>query len=295
MANETLSTTISAAISTYIRPQIMNYAKKKVVALPHVLVEELGTAMGKPAKTAQFVLPTKDASGSLTEGTDASNTQLDFTSVTATAAEVGIVRDVSKLARRVNVLGDVGLMNWIIRDGGQLCFEKIETDIWALFASASTSVGTTATAFTLANFAQGLSQLTLNDAIGDASFFATPAQTKDLREALMTSAAAILGSGLGSGVLSREQANGFVGSIMNTPIWTSSAAATSGSDKIGAFMVNGASNPEEAAIGMALVWWPEPDELPNPSLRSQEIAVTTAYAVVEVIDRSYTQVVTSST
>ncbi len=291
----TTATTISSAIATYVSPNILNYAKKRVVALPYVYMEQTGTALGKPAKTIAFPVVTKDAAAAMTDGTDAEAVDIAIGSaVSITAAEVGIVRDITKLARKVNVLGDEGLVQWAVEDGGQLCMEKIETDVWARFASASTSVGTSGAAFTLANFAQGLSQLTINDAVGDAGAFLSTKQVSDLRESIMTSGAAVLGSGVGNNLLARESADGFVGDLMGTLVWTSSCAATSGANKIGAFMTNAAGSPKDAAIGLVYVWMPEVEMLDNPSLRSKEMAVTCAYGEAELNDRSYVQIATRS-
>lgn len=290
MANETTTTTISSVInSSYIEPLMLKYAIDAAVALPFLRVSNV---MGKGTKTAQFAVVAKDSASSLTEATDPSNVTLDYTAVTVAIGEVGIVRDVTKMALRTNIIGEAELLSFIVEEGSTLCVEKMETDVWAIFGSASTSVGTSGAAFTLANFAAGLSQLGINKARGRAVCMLSGKQASDLRDAVIASSAAVLANGAAANVLSQVGDDGVVGELFGCPIYMSNLAATSGADKIGCFMINGAAYPQNAPIGMALGWMPEAEQLGNPSLRSMEIAVTCAYGVAEISDFNYVKIVT---
>lgn len=291
MANETTTTTITGAINTsYIEPLMLKYAIDAAVALPFARVSNV---RGRGTKTAQFYVPTKASAAALTEGTDAANTALTISAGTTIAvAEVGIVRNVQKLAVRTNVMGEAELLQFVVEDGTQLVVEKMETDMWAVFTNASTSVGTSTTAFTLANYAAGLSQLGINKARGRAVALLSAKQASDLRDAILASGSAIFSNGAEKGLLSQVADDGYVGELFGANIWMSNLALTSGSDKIGCFMIDGSKYPQNAPVGMALGWMPEVESLPDPSLRGLEIAVTAAYGFAEISDFNYVKIVT---
>lgn len=289
---QTLTSTIVGSLNTeYISRMMKTYARNPLVFLPHVQIENLD---GRGSVTASFMVPTKDAAAAVNENADITATAFNLVNVDATVAEVGISRDVSKRSRRANIMGEAGLIQWLIEDGGRLCFEKMEQDAWAIFPSASNSVGTTATAMTLSNFAVGYSTLGLNNAMGQVIFFGTGKQMSDLREGQVASTGAMFMNGVGGNLLKQKRDDGYCGDLLDLQCWTNNlaAAANAGADKVGAFAVSGMTRPEEAPVSGAVLWWPEVESVNDPSFRNNELATTACYAFIESLDRSYVKVVT---
>lgn len=290
MAAETTGTTITSAVNAeYIEPLMLSYAIDAVVAIPRLRVSNLA---GRGTKTASFWTTTKDTAADLTEATDASNTAQNLTDVTVACAEIGIVRDVTKLAKRSFINGEAELMSWLAEEGGVLCMEEFEKDVWGIFSDASSSVGTSGQPMTLSNVAQALSTLGTNKAFGKAVFMLSTKQAQNLRDAVVTGAAQFLGSGAANGVLQQTAEDGYVGNFLGTEIFQSSLAESSGDDKIGCCMVDGAAKPQQSPIGLAVLWWPEVESILNPSLRSEEMAVTMCAGEAEVLDYAYCKIVT---
>lgn len=290
MADESTTTTMASVLNPeYIGP-LLDYAMDSFVATPHVNVLNLA---GRGTKVASWPKVTKDTiSATTAEATDASNTALDYTDVTATVAENVIVRDITKLARRSSIFGEDELMRWIVEEGARLVYEKIEDDVIAVFASASTSVGNSGQPLTLSDYASALSKLAIAKAFGRAVFVLSGTQQSNLRNAVVTGGAAFLGSGAGNGILAQANEDGYVGSLMNADSWVSNLCDASGVNTIGACMVSGALKPAQAAIGLAVLWWPEVEMLTNPSLRSEEVAISSAHAATEILDYAYVKIVT---
>lgn len=248
-------------------------------------------------KTAAFSKVTKQTalSATITELTGLSNTAFGTTNVTAAIAEVGILRQFTKLVQRTNILGEDGLLQAAVRDGIQMCLEKFETDVWGQFVNASTSVGTTNTAFTAANFAAGVSQLAINKAKGEAVAMLTTTQAKNLRADIIASTATVYGAGNGDGIMQRVGDDGFVGNVFGIPVYTNNLGTVVTTDTIGAFMVDGNKNPEGAATGAALGWMPEMSMLNQPVFSGgAQLAMTMAYGLIEILDGAYVKITTVS-
>ena len=290
MANESTTATLVGSINTSVIRKVMsNYAIDPVTALPRMRIEPIA---GEGTATAAFTTVTKASAAAITEGTGLSNTALTTAKTTVAISEVGILRQVTKLGARTNVMGEAGVYEWIINDGYKLCMEKFDTDAWAQWANASTSVGTSGAAFTLANFAAGVSQLTINKADGPYVALLSSFQARDLRAAVAASSAPILQALGFDQVAMRTGVNGYLGAPMGVPTYTSNLAASASSDKVGVFMVDGYLKPENAATGVALGWMPEPEVVGTPALPGRQIAVTVAYGMAEISDFNYVKAVT---
>ena len=293
MAAETATANIASLINVeYISPLMAQYALDAFVTLDKVRVENLAL---RATKQASWPIPTKDTliSASTNEASDLSNTALDFTDATASVAEYGILRDVTKLAKRTSVLGgEDALTQWIIEEGGVMCFEAIENALVSRFTSASTSVGTSGGAFTLSNLASGQSKLAINKARGECVCVLSGQQQSDLRDALVTTTATAFSDAAVRGAMGPARQDGYFGRVLGCDVWYTNLAASATDDKVGICMINGAVRPEYAPIGLAVLWWPEAEQLNNPSLRSEEIAITTAFAQAEILDYCYVKFVT---
>jgi hypothetical protein len=243
-----------------------------------------------------FPRVTKDTalSGTITEATGLSNVALDTANADATVAEVGIMRQFTKLAERTSLLGTEGLHRLAIEDGVAMCLEKAETDLWAEASNASTSVGTSGAAFTIANFAAALSQHVINKSKGTVVFLLSATQGKNLRAEIASSGAAFLSTGSGDQILAQTAADGYMGTFMGSNVFTNNLAESSSADKIGLAMIDGGgANPENCATAMSVCWMPEVVALPNIALSGGlTMATTMAYGIVEVLDYAYVGILT---
>lgn len=292
MANESGTAAVTGFINTSIISQeVAWYLLDAFPAQKLVRVEDVPPA----TKTAAFSRVTKQTalSGTITELSGLSNTAFQADNVTAAIAEVGILRQFTKLVQRTNMLGPDGLLMAAARDGIQMCLEKFETDVCAQWTNASTSVGTSAAAYTLSNFAGALSQLAINKAKGDIAAVLTTTQSKNLRADLVSSGAGIFAAGAANNILGRVGDDGFVGSLFGVPTWTNNLGLVSGSNTIGVHLVDGSRNPAGASTGVALGWMPEQSMLNQPAFSGgTQIAITMAYGIVEVLDGAYVKDVT---
>src|SRR3990167_3886321 len=127
MAAETTVTTMTGFFTTHLSRNWSNYAIDPNVAMLFARTEPVPAG----GNIIAFARLTKDTAltGTITEGTGLSNTALDAAQVTATVAEVGIMRQHTKLDERHNMLGPEGLLEATYRDGVAMCLEKDETDL----------------------------------------------------------------------------------------------------------------------------------------------------------------------
>lgn len=293
MANETTTTTMGGVInSSLISKVLLSYQIDPFVAFPTIRMEQIPAG----TKTLAMALPTKGSAGSISEGTAMSNTALTFNNTTITAAEYGVLRLVTKLAARTNILGEAETYQFVVQDGTRLCLEKFETDVWAQWASASTSVGTSNTTMTIANAASAISYLPINKAVGPFVMHLSTQQARDLRAALAATTGTVWAS-QNVDLLNVVGPDGYAGMFMGVPVFTSNLAATANAsvDKVGVVMVNGAKNPSHAATGCGYLWMPEDEQVGTPSYPGRQMAVTMAYGLAEVVDGYYTKIVTTAT
>lgn len=288
MANESGTSAVTGWINTSVIQQLVHWylfdnlpVQKMVYAQP---IRGQGTA------TAAFNRVTKQTalSGTITELTGLANTAFQTAKVTATIAEVGILRQFTKLVEQTNLYGPEGLHMQALQDGVNMCLEKYETDCMGQAANASTTVGTSGAAFTVANFAAGISQLTINKAVGPYVAILTSTQVKNLRAEVAASGAGVFAAGLGNEVMKPVGTDGYVGNFFGVPAYTNNLGTVSGANTLGMFMTDGNRNPAYAPFGAALGWMPEPASLINPVFSGGlQLAVTMAYGHIEIQDGAY--------
>lgn len=295
MGSESGVTAVAGFLNTSVLQKTVHwYLLDANPAQMHSYLQPVG---GQGTDTAAFARVTKQTalSGTITDTTGMSNTEFQSAKVTAACTEVGILRQLTGKAQRFNYLGPEGLVQAAVEDGIKMCLEKFETDIWALFANASTSVGSTGQAFTAANFAAGVSQMHINKAFGPVVAMLTGTQAKNLRADIVTTGAAIFSAGAGNDVMKPVGSDGFVGSVFGVPVYTNNLAATANGavDKVGCFMIDGNAAPALAPYGIALGWMPEVSTLAQPTFSGgNQIGITMAYGGVEIIDGAYVGIVT---
>jgi len=296
MANETTKTSLTEIVnSEVIQELILDYAYDKIVVFPLVRVAMLA---GKATGTASFPAWVKDAGADLTEANALSNTELETTeTATITAAQVGIMREVTDYAFATNMLGEAGLKQFIVEDGSRLCVEMLEDDLCALFASASTSVGTTGSDLTIANFVEAMARLDTANARGRKVCVLDDQAAFDLRAAVAASTATVFAnSATGAQSVLNARSDAYVGELFGVPIWLTNLTdtANTNADVVSIMMIDGAQSPANAPIGVAMLWEPKAKSLYLPDQVGEQIAVTMAYGCGEISDFNYVKIVTDA-
>lgn len=284
MANETTSTSHTEIIdSEFIDSLIMDYTIDQSVILGLAYVLDIGPL---PTLTAAFPRWIKDAGADIaTEGTtDLANTQLETEEVTCTVAQVGILREVTKLNSRANRLGEQGLIDFIARDGAQLMVEMMEDDLAALASGFSNVEGETTTDLSIANMVQTQMQRRTQNARGPAAFVLDDQQLLDLEVAVAASSASIFQGGANQSLLN-GRSDGLAGSFLGDPVYYSNLTDTSNTGAaVNGMYITTNGDPRYASLGVAMKWAPELDSESNVSKLTKEHAVSAAYGVCERYD-----------
>lgn len=296
MSGETTTSTVTGWLhASQLSMGTAPYAIDPNCAMLHIRTEPTpkGTAVHA------FSRETKDTalSGNITEATGLSNTAWDTAQVTATTAEWGIMRQLTKKSERQNIYGPEGLQFRMVTDGTAMCLERWETLVWAEFANASTSVGTSGQALTLADIGSAFAQATVNKIDASLVFMLSATQGKNIRNEALASGAAFLSNGSGAGILRQTQAGGYMGNLLGADFFTNNLAASASADKVGVAMVDagpGSGNdPVKGATAGSIAWMPEAYMLGQPAFSGgAQIAITMCGGLVEVIDYAYVKLVT---
>lgn len=231
--------------------------------------------------------PTLTASG-LTEGTDLSaNTAFAPDKVTLTVGEVGLKLTITDL---MAMGGIVGIQHYG-QEAGKAVAEKRTTDLVALMAGFSNSVGTTNTDITEAFFLAAIAQLRGAKVPGPyTAVLHTDSYYAELIGAIGGTYSALTTTGQGvraeSNDLPGAGDGGHVGQLygVNTLV-TPLVDEDGNSDK-----ENGMYAPSRA-IGFVEKWAIRPEMERDASLRGSEVVVTAAYAVGETDDVSGVRIV----
>ena len=231
--------------------------------------------------------PTLAASG-LTEGTDlTSNTAFAPTAVTLTVGEVGLKLTLTDLMAMGGIVGAAHYGE----EAGKAVAEKRTSDLVALMAGFSNSVGTTNTDMTEAFFLAAIAYLRgAKVPTPYVSVLHTDTYYKELLGGIGGTYSALANTGSGvraeSNDLPGSGDGGMVGQIYGvTTLVTPLVGEDGNSDK-----ENGMYNPNRA-IGYVEKWAIRPELERDASLRGSEIVVTAAYAVGETDDTSGVRIV----
>lgn len=295
MSGETTVATLAGYFHTQLIDKLSApYAIDPFCSMNHVRVAQVpqGTV------AVSFNTKTKDTALSTTivEATGLANTAWDTAKATATSAEVGVLRQATARSQFQNLYGAEGLLADFIDDGIKMCHEKMETDVNAEWTNASTSVGTSTSTFKLADLGSALAQHTINKSQGSLYGYLHATAGKNLRNEVLGSGATWLGTGAGNGLFQRTNADGFMGEILGIPLYTNNLGLASSSDKISCIMVDGGApgQAEYCATALAIAWLPKASPIfANPTFSGgMQVAITTAYGTVEVVDHPYVKALT---
>lgn len=222
-----------------------------------------------PTLTVEFPKWPVLTAAALTEGTDASNTAINTTSVSVTASEFGIMVTVTDKLLGSQVLG--GLEPYGTELGKALS-NKIDTDLLAEAGNFTNTVGSTGVNMTEANFLDAIYTLDNGKAAKPYVCVLHPIQVADLRAAISASTGAVWG-----GPAAGSTDIGILPSLYGVDVMQSTlcASVNTNADRQGLMMPRGNSS------GIAFVLKdPASTEFQrDASLRATEIVVTSKYGV----------------
>lgn len=243
--------------------------------------------MGAASNSVKIPKADKFTAAALTEGTEVTNTALTSSSVTITAAEIGIQATITDVLEVSDIPAAHGAR---LRQLGRALSDKIDVDICALLSGFSTTVGTTTVDITLANLLDAIYNLEVNDAasLGALVSVLHPRQTADMRTELEADAAALY-QGKSDDILSKANA-GYFGSWFGIDFFQSTnvATANAGADRAGAVFVR------DYALAQVKKWDARVEAMRWAPIRGWVLVATAMRGQGEVEDLAGVKVVTDA-
>jgi N4-gp56 family major capsid protein len=276
MANETTSSTISELYTEIVAEALFVAQEQSIM---RGLVKNYTIVGG--GKAVEVPIYANVAAAAVSEASDLSNTAINPTSVTITAAEVGIMTTLTDLARNSasrNVAADIG------RLFGEAVATKIDTDLAALFTGFSTEKGPGAGAeVTVQDLFECAAELKTNKAPGPYYGVFHPKQIFNVKKSLTNTFV-----GRDTELSNEAMRTGFVGNVAGIQIFESSNIAVDGSDdSIGGVF-------SQDALGLAMMQDLKIESQRDASLRADELVATAVFGVSELHD-SYGVKITADT
>lgn len=283
--NPTTTTTYDdVSYSAIITDEVLDALMATVVTPP--LLDNYDI-MGSASKAVKIPKADKFTAAALTEGTETANTALTSTSVTITAAEIGIQATITDVLEVSDIPAAHGAR---LRQLGRALADKLDVDICALLSGFSTTVGTTTVDITLSVLLDAIYNLEVNDAasLGALVGVLHPRQTADLRTELEADAAVIY-EGKSDSSISKATA-GYFGSWFGIDVYQSTnvATATAGADRAGGIFVR------DYALGMVQKWTAKVEAMRWAPIRGWVLVATAMYGVGEVEDSAGVKVITDA-
>ena len=277
MANESTSSTLSELYTEIVAEAQFVINEKSIMKN---LVKNYAISGG--GKSVEVPIYAAVAAAAVSEASDLSNTAINPSSVTITAAEVGIMTTLTDLARNSaprNVAGDIG------RLFGEAIAKKMDQDLLALFDGFSTAVGTDSAALSPATIFNAASTLrALGLPVEETYCVLHPKVAFDLKSGLTNTFA-----GLSTDLSNEALRGGFIGQIAGIKIFETgnmSNTGTAGDFKGGMF--------HKDALGIAMMQDIKIETQRDASLRADEIVATAVYGVGELHDSYGVEVLADS-
>jgi N4-gp56 family major capsid protein len=246
---------------------------------------------GDASKAYKFPKADKFTAAGVAEGTELLNTALTTTSVTITAAEVGIQATVTDVLEVSDIPAAHGAR---LRQLGRAMADKLDVDICALFAGFSNAVGGTGVNLSVANILDAIFTLENADAasLGQIVGVLHPRQAADIREAIdAESGQAYSGvAGARAAQLGPAPGPGFFGAWLGIPFWMSTNVPTValGADRSGAIFI------ADYALAMVSKWAARVETMRWPPIRGLVLTASAMYGVGEVEDLAGVEVATDA-
>ena len=277
MANESTSSTLSELYTEIVAEAQFVINEKSIMKN---LVKNYAISGG--GKSVEVPIYAAVAAAAVSEAADLSNTAINPSSVTITAAEVGIMTTLTDLARNSaprNVAGDIG------RLFGEAIAKKMDQDLLALFDGFSTAVGTDSAALSPATIFNAASTLrALGLPVEETYCVLHPKVAFDLKSGLTNTFA-----GLSTDLSNEALRGGFIGQIAGIKIFETgnmSNTGTGGDFKGGMF--------HKDALALAMMQDIKIETQRDASLRADEIVATAVYGVGELHDSYGVEVLADS-
>ena len=277
MANESTSSTLSELYTEIVAEAQFVINEKSIMKN---LVKNYAISGG--GKSVEVPIYAAVAAAAVSEAADLSNTAINPSSVTITAAEVGIMTTLTDLARNSaprNVAGDIGKLF------GEAIAKKMDQDLLALFDGFSTAVGTDSSALSPATIFNAASTLrALGLPVEETYCVLHPKVAFDLKSGLTNTFA-----GLSTDLSNEALRGGFIGQIAGIKIFETGNMAntgTAGDFKGGMF--------HKDALGIAMMQDIKIETQRDASLRADEIVATAVYGVGELHDSYGVEVLADS-
>lgn len=294
MANETTITSITELVpAETIGKVVMEYAHDFMPIAGLCREVQLPPNSGKVFSFPRWV---KDAHEDITtEGTTAlTNTELETTETSITVAQIGLGREVTKMAQRTNILGGV-LLQQMMMDAATTLALAVEDDLAALFTSITDSVGTTTLDLTIANMLSAIAAQRVNLVQGQLEFVLAQIQLEDLNAAIAASGASLWSAGANQSTVNATM-SGYAGKFLDANVWVSSLCdtANAGADRVGACINNGRISPTRPSLGLVNFWFAEMDTDKDIYLLTDRFAWSACYGVGLIGDAYSVKIVTGA-
>ena len=285
--NPSTTTTYNDTVySAIIADMVLDALMAQVVTPPLLRNFDLSNS---PSLSVDVPKADKFTAAAVAEGTELTNTALTTAKVTGTAGEVGIMATVTDVLEVSDIPAAHGAR---LKQLGRAIADKIDVDITALFASFSSSVGTTTSDLTLANLLEAIYTLEAANAPKPFVGVLHPVQISDMRTALETNANSPFQSqGIRAGTNELGPAGpGYAGEWFGLPIYfsTNVPTANAAADRAGGiFSAN-------YALGMVKKWSSKIVPMYWPPIRGWVLTATANYGVFEIEDSAGVAVITDA-
>lgn len=283
--NPTTTTTYDdVSYSAIITDEVLDALMANVVTPPLLDMYDI---MNKPSNGVKIPKADKFTAAALTEGVEVTNTALTSSSVTFSAAEIGIQATITDVLEVSDIPAAHGAR---LRQLGRALSDKLDVDICTLLATFTNTVGTTTVDITLANILDAIYTLEVNDAASLGSLVGVlhPRQTADLRTELEADQAVIY-TGKSDTSISKAQA-GYFGSWFGIDFFQSTnvPTANAGADRAGSIFVR------NHAVGHVKKWDARVEAMRWAPIRGWVLVATAMYGNGLVEDVAGVKVVTDA-
>jgi hypothetical protein len=274
----TQSTDVAGTVyAKTIETLLIAYQYDDVTAIPFFRYKSIADMA---TNTAGFPRRVKNAVGTVaTETTSLTATTMTTTNVDVAVSRVGIAREITNTLREDSIIGRSIWVDDLVKDAAILFGESFDTDGTALFAAITASVGTTATALTLAVMVQLMASQRGNKARGAQVIHMHDLQLKQLQVAQIAATATPWATFFTpNGDSSNPQFGGY---FMNAPVFASSKnpTANAAADRVLACWSQGQLRPEYSAFAFVLKRLPSSLEQPDVLMDANIWASFSRYGV----------------
>jgi len=242
----TVTTLTELVYAEAINDIIMDYAIDYTVAAPFVYWKDL---RGMATKVGSFPRKVLDTASDTGETTDLTSVAFETTAVNITAAEIGLFRRLTYAAVEETTLG-AALFDLLVDDSGRLAAVSLDDDIGALFASLSTSVGSSGTDLSIANMVQAQATVRKNKMKGRLVYVLDDQQASDLQAAQAAATSTTI-NGMMSPSITGGTESPYLGTFFGAEVWQTGLCdtANTGANVVGACFIRGDTNPASACFG----------------------------------------------